>query len=297
MLKFLQKAFATFRDFLWLAARNWVSLLGVILATVAAISFLAILALEISGEARGNYMGIISYLILPTIFVVGLVLIPIGLRLQRRKTSQASPPRSRCSTSTTPGFASIGLLVLVLTVANLMIVSTATFKGLEVMHSDAFCGTTCHNVMQPEAVAHLTTTHGNVNCVDCHIGEGASHFVKAKLRGSAQMVEFMFGDYPRPVPQPTAVSSAICAQCHAESASVKLRLHVRRTYGNAEKVVEKDTIFRMLVGGLTRQGSGRASTNTTGCTSGTSLTRSAQPSPTSRSPAPTAVPTNSPPRT
>ncbi len=250
MLKFLQKAFATFRDFLWLAARNWVSLLGVILATVAAISFLAILALEISGEARGNYMGIISYLILPTIFVVGLVLIPIGLRLQRKKDKPGQPTAFPVLNFNDPRLRSIGLLVLVLTVANLMIVSTATFKGLEVMHSDAFCGTTCHNVMQPEAVAHLTTTHGNVNCVDCHIGEGASHFVKAKLRGSAQMVEFMFGDYPRPVPQPTAVSSAICTQCHAPERFSEGRLHVRRTYGNAEKVVEKDTIFRMLVGGL-----------------------------------------------
>jgi hypothetical protein len=32
-----------------------------------------------AGVAIGNYAGILSYLILPAIFVIGLVLIPIGL--------------------------------------------------------------------------------------------------------------------------------------------------------------------------------------------------------------------------
>ena len=35
-----------------------------------------------------------------------------------------------------------------------MIALIATYKGLQVMDTDKFCGETCHKVMQPEAVAH-----------------------------------------------------------------------------------------------------------------------------------------------
>jgi hypothetical protein len=249
-VKFILKILSTVRDFVWLAARHWLSAVGVALVTVASISFLAILALELSGEARGNYYGIISYLILPAVFVVGLALIPIGLRLLRRREKAGQPTGFPVLNFNDARLRSIALLVVVLTIVNLMIVSTATFKGLEVMHSDAFCGGTCHNVMQPEAVAHLTTAHAHVYCVDCHIGEGASHFVKAKLRGATQMVHFLVGDYSRPVPQPTEVPNAICTRCHATDRFSEDRLHIRRIFGDQEKAVEKVTIYRTLVGGF-----------------------------------------------
>jgi len=250
LVKFILKILSTVRDFLFLAARHWLSAIGVALTTIAAISFLSILALEISGAARGNYMGIISYLILPTIFVIGLVLIPIGIRLLRKREKAGQPTGFPVLNFNDPRLRSIALLVVGLTVVNLMIVSTASFKGLEVMHSDAFCGGTCHNVMQPQAVAHLNTTHQNVYCVDCHIGEGTSHFVKAKLRGATQMVQFLLGDYARPVPQPTEVPNRICVRCHATDRFSENRLHIRRMFGDQEKAVEKFTIYWMLVGGL-----------------------------------------------
>jgi len=190
-VKFILKVLSTIRDFVWLATRHWISAIGVVLTSVAAISFLAILALELGGRTRENYSGIISYLLLPAVFVIGLVLIPIGLRQIRKREKAGQPVSFPVFNFNDPRLRSTALLVVLLTILNLMIVSTATFKGLEVMHSDSFCGGTCHNVMQPEAVAHLNTTHARVYCVDCHIGEGASHFVKAKLRGSAQMVEFL----------------------------------------------------------------------------------------------------------
>jgi hypothetical protein len=244
------KALSAVRDFIWLAARHWVSAIGVALTTLASISFLAILAIELAGVQRGNYSGIVSYLILPAVFAVGLVLIPIGLHLLRKREKAGKATGFPVLNFNDARLRSIALLVVVLTVVNLMIVSTATFKGLEVMHGDAFCGTTCHNVMQPEAVAHLSTAHAKVYCVDCHIGEGATHFAKAKLRGVTQMLQFFTGDFSRPAPQPTEVPSAICTRCHATDRFGEERLHVRRMYGDQEKPVEKITLYRMLVGGL-----------------------------------------------
>lgn len=250
LLNFIAKVFSMARDFFWRATRQWVSAIGIILATLAAISFLAVLALELSGWERGNYAGIISYLILPLVFVVGLALIPIGLRLLRKREKAGGSTGFPILNFNDPRLRTTALVIAALTVVNLMIVSVASFKGLEVMHNDAFCGGTCHKVMQPEAVGHLQPPHASVHCVDCHIGEGASHFVKAKLRGVGQMVEFFTGDYVRPAPQPTEVRTEVCTRCHDADRYTEGRLHVLRKYGDQETAVEKITIYRTLVGGL-----------------------------------------------
>jgi hypothetical protein len=245
-----KKPFSAIRDFVFLATRHWLSATGVVLATFAAISFLIILALSLTGEEEGNYRGIISYIILPTIFVIGLVLIPIGLRQLKKREKAGQPTSFPVLDFNDARLRTMTLVVFALTVLNLMIISVATYKALNVMHSDKFCGGTCHNVMQPEAVAHQQTMHSNVYCADCHIGEGASHFAKAKLNGARQMVEFIAGDYSRPVPQPVPVSSAICTRCHATERFGDDRVIVRKSYGDGEKAVEKITILRMIVGGF-----------------------------------------------
>jgi len=256
-LNSLNRIFSTLRDFFWRATRQWVSALGIALATIAAISFLVILALELGGRDTGNYIGIFSYLVLPVIFLAGLVLIPIGLRLLRKREQAGQPAGFPILNFNDPRVRTTALLVLLLTIVNLMILSVATFKGVEVLESNAFCGSTCHNVMQPEAVAHLTSAksdaaaaHADVYCVDCHVGEGTAHFVKAKLRGAGQMVEFLTGKYSRPVPQPTPVLSAICTRCHAAERFTEDRLQILRKYGDQEKAIEKVTIYLMRVGGF-----------------------------------------------
>jgi nitrate/TMAO reductase-like tetraheme cytochrome c subunit len=231
--------------------RHWVSAVGVALATVAAISFLAVLAMDLAGLELGNYTGIISYLILPAIFVVGLVLIPIGLRLSRKRYEKGGQPTAfPVLNFNDPRLRSVGLLVVVLTVVNLMIVSTATFKGVQVMDTNAFCGETCHSVMQPEAVAHQTTTHSNVACVDCHIGEGAAHYAKAKMGGARMMLKYISGSVSRPAPEPTEVPTEICTRCHATERFTEDRLHIRRKFSDKEKAVESFTILRTLIGGV-----------------------------------------------
>jgi hypothetical protein len=245
----LKRPFAALRDFVFLATRHWLSAIGVGLATFAAISFLVILALELAGMEVGNYAGLISYFLLPIIFVVGLVLIPIGLRLRRRR-ELAGDTKFPVLDFNNDRLRTIALVVFALTIVNLMIVSMATYKGLQVMETTAFCGTTCHKVMQPEAVAHELTTHSNVRCADCHVGEGAGHFVKAKMNGARQAVEFIFGSYSRPVPQPVPVASEICTHCHDATRAVPDGLHIWRSYDDSEKSVEKVTIFRTLIGGF-----------------------------------------------
>ena len=246
----MKKLFSALRDFVFLATRHWLSAAGVLLVTFSAISFLVILALELAGMEVGNYAGLISYLILPLIFILGLVLIPIGLRLRRRREKAGQAGAFPVLDFNKPRLRTVAVVAFGLTVLNLMIVSMATYKGLQVMETDDFCGGTCHKVMQPEATAHQLTTHAKVHCVDCHIGEGAGHFVKAKMNGARQAVEFIFDSYSRPVPQPVPIASSICTHCHDVERAVPDQLHIWRSYDDSEKPVEKVTIFRTLVGGF-----------------------------------------------
>jgi hypothetical protein len=246
----MKRLFSALRDFVFLATRHWLSAVGVALVTFAAISFLVILALELAGMQVGNYAGLISYMILPLIFVIGLVMIPIGVRLGRKREQAGEAGKFPVLDFNNARLRTVAVVVFALTVLNLMIISMATYKGLQVMETDAFCGGTCHKVMQPEAVAHQVTNHANVRCVDCHIGEGAGHFVKAKMNGARQAVEFLFGSYSRPVPQPVPIASEICTHCHNPERSVPDPLHIRRSFDDSEKPVEKVTIFRTLPGGF-----------------------------------------------
>ena len=228
-------------------------MVGVALATLCAISFLAILALDAGGVPLGNYVGIVSYLILPAIFVVGLVLIPIGLRLQRKQEQKTGQPnRFPVLDFNNPRLRSVALLVMVLTVVNLMIVSTATFKGVEVMDSTQFCGGTCHTVMTPEFTTYQRSPHSRVKCTECHIGSGAGWFVKSKLSGSWQLVSVALDLYPRPIPTPVEnlrPARETCEQCHWPTKFVGERLRFFNRFAEDEKQTEKKTVLLMKTGG------------------------------------------------
>ena len=79
-----------FFSFLAYLSRHWISALGVILTTTAFVTFLFLELLRISGGLTNAYVGLMTYLLLPTMFVLGLVLIPIGWwRLRRRGAKSA----------------------------------------------------------------------------------------------------------------------------------------------------------------------------------------------------------------
>jgi len=72
-------------------------------------------------------------------------------------------------------------------------------------------------VMKPELTAHALGPHARVACAECHIGPGASWFVRSKLSGSYQIYATAFNKYPRPIPTPIRnlrPARETCEQCH-----------------------------------------------------------------------------------
>jgi hypothetical protein len=253
---------ATLRTFFATLIRNPVGLLGTAITTATAVLFLTLFGLSLAGMSGGPYIGILVYLILPVIFVAGLVLIPIGLYRQRRAERAAglAPSallpiidlnRSRTQKAL--------LIFFVLTTVNVVIISVATYKGVQVMDSTAFCGATCHTVMQPEYTTYQRSPHARVACIDCHIGPGANWFVKSKLSGAWQVAAVTFDLYPRPIHTPVAnlrPARETCEQCHWPSKFVGDRLRVFTEYSPDQDNTAVQTILLMHVGGTRGSGSG-----------------------------------------
>ena len=69
----------------FLLTQHWLSLLGVGLLATALISWLFVLPLQVRGHVDNPYVGIVVFLVLPAIFFTGLLLIPIGVYLSKRR--------------------------------------------------------------------------------------------------------------------------------------------------------------------------------------------------------------------
>ena len=162
------------------------------LATISAVLFLFVFLWICSGCTRTRTWGSCSFSSCRRFFVLGLLLIPLGVFLERRRRSQGLQPHQlpqhRFQQSASPPR---GARHHSLTLVNVLIVALAATKGIEFMDSPQFCGQVCHTVMEPEFMAYQDGPHSRVRCVDCHIGPGASWFVKSKLDGTRQVIAVM----------------------------------------------------------------------------------------------------------
>ncbi|MDH5455344.1 MAG: DUF1129 domain-containing protein [Gammaproteobacteria bacterium] len=245
-----------FKNFLASITHNSVSFIGTAIALAMLVLMASLFAMELWGFEGGPYIGILTYLILPMIFVFGLILIPIGAVLYRRKLrrmdgSEDTPllPVFDLNVKATRRWM---LILAAATMLNIVIVAGATYKGVHVMESVEFCGLACHSVMEPEHTAHARSPHSRVACAECHIGPGADWFVKSKLDGAWQLVSVAFDLYPRPVPTPLhdlRPARETCEQCHWPTKFVGDKLRVFKHYEEDEQNTELTSAVLLKVGG------------------------------------------------
>ncbi len=240
---------------LWYLASNRLSQIGIAVTTASAVTLITFFTTGFFGVELGPYVGIIAFLVLPAVFVLGLILIPLGMLRRRRREVQAGrlpvdyPPIDLRSPATRETL----LFVVVASGVNLVLLLAATYRGVHVMESVEFCGTTCHTVMQPEHTAYQATGHARVPCVSCHIGPGAPWFVRSKLSGTYQVLAVAFDLYPRPIPTPIEnlrPSRDTCEQCHWPEKFVGDRLVVRPHFSDDETAAETKTVLLMHTGGI-----------------------------------------------
>jgi hypothetical protein len=239
-----------------LFGRNWITLFGATLTTVAAILIIAFFLMGLLQLTDSPYIGIMAFLVMPGLFVFGLLLIPLGLYWERKRGGPAeeeeSGRRYPLIDFNKPRVRRVAALVGALTLTNLLIISLATYEGVNYMDSVEFCGTVCHTVMEPQHEAYVGSPHSRVKCVECHIGPGAPWFVRSKLSGVGQVFAVTFDTYARPIPVPVEnlrPSRDTCEECHWPEKFTGDRVRVFTRYGLDEVNTPYKSVLLMHIGG------------------------------------------------
>jgi len=245
---------------------NPISLAGGAVTSASGVTMIGYWLVQIVGRPNANpYLGIIFFLLLPALFIAGLLLIPIGVFLRHRKLQKAGQiPVEFPKVDLNDRMFRHGLdIVLVATIVNLLVVAIATYRGAAYMDSPQFCGQSCH-VMHPEYTAYKISPHSHVACVDCHIGSGAEAYFSAKVNGTKQLVEITLHplahfapkyipNYPTPIPSPVQSlrpARQICEGCHTPARYVGEKLLVKSSFANDEKNTETQTVLVLHLGGM-----------------------------------------------
>ena len=235
------------------ALRHPISGLGIALTTASALLFLALLTLQFLGFLQNPYAGIVVFVLVPALFAVGLLLIPIGLwRDRRRARAGANVPVWPRIDLNDPGIRRTVLFVAGATVANFAILSLASYGTVEYTESTEFCGQVCHDVMEPEFVAHQSGPHARVACVACHTGPGPEGFISAKLNGVRQLRFVISGGHDRPIPTPIESLPDVqnsCEQCHFPDRFIGDVIKTVYEHADDEANTQMQSTLRMRVGG------------------------------------------------
>jgi len=212
---------------------NWISLVGIILAAASFFAAACLIAIDYFRSFSNPYMGILTYIIAPAFLIAGLALMLLGAMRERRRRRRARPgevPRFPRLDLNVPRQRHVFAAVSVGAFLFLIFTAMGSYRTYQFTESVAFCGRTCHTIMRPEYTAYQQSPHARVPCVDCHIGPGASWFVKSKLSGAYQVYATLVDRYPRPIPAPIKnlrPAQQTCEQCHWP----------RKFYGAVERVL------------------------------------------------------------
>ncbi len=134
----------------------------------------------------------------------------------------------------------------------LLLLSIGGYRMAAFMDTPEFCGEVCHSVMRPEYVAYQNSPHAKVDCVACHIGEGASWLVKSKISGVRQVAAVALNTYSRPIPSPVEElrpARETCEECHWPNKFAGDLVRVRRHFQQDEANTETVNTLVLRVGG------------------------------------------------
>jgi len=242
------------------------SLAGGAITTASGITMISYWVMEIVFRqvSANPYLGIIFFLIVPALFILGLTLIPLGIFLRRRELQRVGkiPAAFPKVDFNDPVFRHGVDIVLVATIVNFLVVATASYRGASYMDSPQFCGKSCH-VMTPEYTAYQISPHSHVACVECHIGSGAEAYFSAKVNGTKQLIEVslhplapmapkLIPNYPEPIPSPVSSlrpARYTCEACHTPTRFVGDKLLVKSEFADDEKNTESQTVLILHLGG------------------------------------------------
>jgi nitrate/TMAO reductase-like tetraheme cytochrome c subunit len=235
------------------SAYNWITISGFLLAINSLVVIILLVIYTLVAKEANPYMGLFTFIVSPAFLVVGLLMIPIGILYKRRKSKgqeqvdQRWPILDMNSKITRTTVVRISIITLVLLVATAM----GSYQAFHYTESVRFCGELCHKVMEPEYTAYQHSSHANVACVECHVGEGAGWYVKSKLSGLYQVYSVIFKKYSTPIETPLRnlrPASETCERCHWPEKYYTQKLRNLRSYLTDSAYTEWNTSLLMKIG-------------------------------------------------
>ena len=202
------------------SSKNWLTIIGAVVAVINLALILILFIISTVFEENDTNLGLFIYIILPGFFVLGLILIPVGMireRKMRSKRAKGEVKRLPWIDLNLPAHRNAFILFAIITIIVLVLSTMGSFKAYHITESVEFCGLLCHKVMEPEHTAYQNSPHANVLCVECHVGAGASWYVKSKLSGLYQIYAVLTNVYPRPIETPLhdlRPARETCERCH-----------------------------------------------------------------------------------
>ncbi len=235
--------------------RNYMSLVGAAIALASLASVVLLFLIEITRTTENPYVGILTYIIFPSILIFGLLVIAIGIVMERHRRHRFAPSEIAAYPKldlNDPRARHAFLTFLVVTFLFISASAFGSYRAFEYTESVAFCGQTCHTVMKPEFVAYQAGAHARVRCVDCHVGPGAGWYARSKLSGAYQLYAVTFNKYPRPITTPVhnlRPAPETCEQCHWPEKFFGAQLKTFSHYAYDEKNTLRETRMLINVGG------------------------------------------------
>jgi nitrate/TMAO reductase-like tetraheme cytochrome c subunit len=191
---------------------------GLVIIVGSIFSFVLLFVMDAMFSSSNPYLGLLTYVVAPGFFFFGTALAVGGVWLRRRKLTKntAILPHVQIDLSRPRDRRILGWFVFA-SVIFLLLSAMGSYQTYHYTESVQFCGQACHTVMKPELITYQHGPHARVACTECHIGKGATWFVRSKISGTYQLYAVAFNKYPRPVPTPIKnlrPAQETCEQCH-----------------------------------------------------------------------------------
>jgi len=233
---------------------NLISYIGTTITGISFFLIVFIMVLSSFMDESSSYLGIIIFLVLPVFLIAGLILIPIGMKVQKMRVSKGQKTMEEARfilDLNKKQHRNAAVVFSVGTAIFLLFSSVGSYELYHYSESVEFCGTLCHEVMKPEYVAYQSSPHAKVTCAECHIGSGAEWFVKAKISGIYQVYSVLADKVPRPIETPIAnlrPARETCEECHWPQKFYAQSLKSEKYYLTDELNTEWEINLRMKIG-------------------------------------------------
>jgi nitrate/TMAO reductase-like tetraheme cytochrome c subunit len=236
------------------ASKNWITIIGSIVAGLNLALIIVLFLISTLFGKEDTYLGLFIYIILPGFLLLGFIMVPVGMIITSRRMKKSKDEGKKLFPVINLNEKSHRNAFVIFTVATIIILFLSTYGSFEAFHiteSVEFCGTLCHKVMEPEYTAYQNSPHANVTCVECHVGSGASWYVKSKLSGLHQVYAVLTKTYSAPIETPLhdlRPARETCEKCHWPQKFYSRTLKTNKYFLADSLNSEWDIMLQMKIG-------------------------------------------------